>query len=96
VYATAVHGVPRAVIVWLVRSGVLCQRLYVFARIMRRARGTARVKSRSVDALVGRPNLSHQFWANANRMDAPAEITIQPNVDNSPVSQPTGSPVLQP
>jgi radical SAM superfamily enzyme YgiQ (UPF0313 family) len=96
VYAMAVHGFPRPVIEALMRSGVVRRHVYTFARIMRRVRAAARLKGRLVDTILRRPNLLHQFWADTNRMDTPAEITVQPNADNSLFNQSMVSPAQQP
>lgn len=89
-YAMAVHGFPRALVVRLMETAVFRRRVRDFARVMRRVRAAARWKTRLVDALAGRPNLLYQYWADTNRGDAPAQLNLQPNVDSSPLSAPAG------
>jgi hypothetical protein len=87
-YAMAVHGFPRSLILWLLDTGTLRRHGRLFAKIMRRLRVMARWKSRIVDAIVGRPNLLHHYFANLNRCETPVSVVIHPNFDNSPFSTP--------
>jgi len=87
-YAMAVHGFPRSILLRSIEWPAFRTHIYWFARLMRRMRVAARVKSRIVDAILRRPNLLYQFWADANRHDTPVEVIVQPNLDNSPFSAP--------
>jgi hypothetical protein len=89
-YAMALHGFPRALIFRLMDSELLRKHVYQFARVMRRVRKLARWKSRIVDAVIGRPNLLYQYFADANRQERQIDAVIQPNFDNSPFSMPLG------
>jgi hypothetical protein len=94
-YAMAVHGMPREFIFRLIDTGVLERHALLFARIMRRVRALARRKARIVDRIARRPNLLQHYFANLNRREAPADVTLHPNFDNSPFSTPLG-PALRP
>jgi radical SAM superfamily enzyme YgiQ (UPF0313 family) len=90
-YAMAVHGVPTRMIRRLIASPRYEQWLPRLAQLTRQGRELARLKTRTVDRIVGRPNLLWIFWANTARDDAfPTGPNIQPNFDNSPLSAPLG------
>jgi radical SAM superfamily enzyme YgiQ (UPF0313 family) len=87
-FAMAVHGFPAPIIHRLRRSGLMRDNIHAFIRLMRAVRVTARGKTRALNWLFGRPDLFHQHWRNANRETSAAELVIQPNFDNSPMSSP--------
>jgi hypothetical protein len=87
-YEMAVHGVPPRVIRGLMRSPTYRHHLGSVARVMRSVRTVTRRKNRLVDAVIGRPNLLHMYWANTNRDEAARESLVHPNFDNSPFGRP--------
>jgi anaerobic magnesium-protoporphyrin IX monomethyl ester cyclase len=92
-YAMAVHGVPTGLIKRLMASRRFAGLMPQLARLLRRTRELARVKTRVVDRIAGRPNLLWLYWANTNRDDAfPSGPNIQPNFDSSPLSVPMRTP----
>jgi anaerobic magnesium-protoporphyrin IX monomethyl ester cyclase len=91
IYAMAIHGVPRQAIFRLMELPLFRKYVYQFARVMRRVGAVARVKSRVVDALIRRPNLLYQYWADSNRDDTPTDVLAQPNFNNSPFSAPVSA-----
>jgi radical SAM superfamily enzyme YgiQ (UPF0313 family) len=87
-YELTVHGMPRAFIHRMMRSGTFRRNLHTAARLARRVRDVARAKQRLVSRLRGIPYLVDMFWANTNRDQANPELFTQPNIDNSPFAQP--------
>ena len=87
-YAMAVHGFPAALIHRLRRSRLMRDHIDKFVRLMRAVRVTARAKTRAMHSLRGQPDLFQQHWLNANREASAAELVIQPNFDNSPMTTP--------
>ena len=88
-YTMAVHGVPRAVLHRLLDGRLFMQHLQRFARVARRMQATARWKDRVVDAAFGRPSFLQLLIENTNRDRAgDGDLSIQPNIDNSPFAQP--------
>lgn len=87
-FGMAVHGVPKSVILPLIETDYYRRNIRSLAQQVRRLRKVARMKGRFVDYLSGRPNLVHQFWADSNRAEVPLGTVLQPNIDNSPFSQP--------
>jgi hypothetical protein len=86
----AVHGVPRAILHWLLDSPRFMKHIYRFARIARRMQETGRWKDRVVDRMKGRPNILQLLIDNTNRDQLRGEdLTIQPNVDHSPFARKT-------
>jgi anaerobic magnesium-protoporphyrin IX monomethyl ester cyclase len=85
VYALAVHGVPKKILINLSSSSLLSNNIQRFAQLARQIRDLSRFKMRIVDTVARRPNLLYQYWANTNRDDAFPSAFIQPNFDNSPL-----------
>jgi len=83
-----VHGFPKAFILRAMHTESFRRNLRSLAHQMRRIRILARAKGRLIDYLARRPNLVYQFFADANRVEEPIDVVIQPNFDNSPFSQP--------
>ncbi|MCX8071241.1 MAG: B12-binding domain-containing radical SAM protein [Candidatus Binatia bacterium] len=87
-YAMAVHGVPRWVILRLMKGSLIRRHLRQFVRLARWAGSLAQWKKRHVDRWVGRPNLLDHFFINTNREDVPAEPVVHPNFGQTPFSVP--------
>jgi anaerobic magnesium-protoporphyrin IX monomethyl ester cyclase len=93
-YAMAVHGLPTGAIRTMLASPRYDRWLPKLAQLTRHLRDWSRFKTRTLDRVVGRPNLLYMFWANTARDDAfPSGPNIQPNYDNSPLSAVREHPV---
>jgi radical SAM superfamily enzyme YgiQ (UPF0313 family) len=88
-YTMAVHGVPRAVLHWLLDGRLYMRHLHRFAGIARRMQAAGRSKDRVIDRLFGRPSIYQLLVDNTNRDRlGGGDLTIQPNVDSSPFAKP--------
>jgi hypothetical protein len=96
-YTMAVHGVPRTVLHWLLDHPLFMNRIYRFAQVARRLQAAGRWKGRVVDRLGGRPNVLQLLIDNTNRDRLSREdLTVQPNVDCSPLARPAARAPGQP
>jgi hypothetical protein len=91
-FTMAVHGFPRWFVYGLLRSDLLPRHIHRFVALMRRVCAAARLKGRAVNWLRRRPDLFQQLWMNTNRKGSTAELVVQPNFDNSPLSIPVEKP----
>jgi hypothetical protein len=90
-YALAVHGIPVSMIRRLAASPRYEEWLPRLAHLARQVRELARLKTRTLDRIAGRPNLLWMYWANTVRDEAfPTAPNIQPNFDNAPLGAPLG------
>lgn len=86
-YTMAVHGVPRAVIHWLLDHSFFMRHIDRFAQFARYLQELGRGKDRLVDRFKQRPNILQLLIDNTNR-DQVGDLTTQPNVDCSPLARP--------